>query len=137
MQFHCNSVRECFFGLFVFFGKISDRQKIEKYIETSSEQWIEHRFTEETGSSPMLVTDNNGLSCNKDKLLNGTWKLKKKYQLVSDRAKSLFTIQMCIVFRLGLSNVYLKYGTFVVVYSFLWGPKVVMLILLQNEQAAT
>ncbi len=56
---------------------------------------------------------------------------------MSDRAKSLFTIQMCIVFRLGLSNVYLKYGTFVVVYSFLWGPKVVMLILLQNEQAAT
>lgn len=92
----------------------------------------EHRFTEETGSSPMLVTDNNELSCNKYKHLNGTWILKKNISLCLTEQ-----IQVCLAFRLGLSNVYLNYGTFVVVYSFLWDPKVVLLMPLQNEQAAS
>ncbi len=58
--------------------------------------------------------------------------MKEKYEFVSDRANS-----DVYCFRLGLSNVYLKYGMFVVVYSFLWDPKVVLLMPQQNEQAAS
>lgn len=57
------SLQECKVIRYFFAKYPVDKNRKKGIVETSREQWIEYRFTQGIGSSPVLVEDDNGVSC--------------------------------------------------------------------------